>query len=87
MNDPTPLQWALPRSLEVPPDQLQMRLDFFMDTIVMYQIEEGVTTSRPVSAVDIAAALTRKITFSSGLLPENALWWSRGRDGDRIALW
>ena len=87
MNEPTPLQWALPRSLEVPPDQLQLRLDFFQDTIVMYQIEEGVTTSRPVSSVDIAAALTREITFSSGLLPENALWWSRGKDGDRIALW
>lgn len=86
-NDPMPLQWALPDSLEVPPDNLQLRLDFYSETIVMYRMEEGVSVSRPVSAVDIAGAVTRELTFASGLLPRNTLWWSQSREGPQIALW
>jgi len=83
----TPLQWALPPSLEVPPDELVMRLDFFRETIMMYQIENGVITTRPVAAVDIAAAMSRELTFTSGLLPAETLWWSHTRQGDITALW
>lgn len=86
-NEPMPLQWALPTSLEVPPDELQLRLDFFSETIVMYQMEEGVITSRPVSAVDISAAMTRDLVLTSGLLPADTLWWTRTREGTQIAVW
>lgn len=86
-NDAEPLQWAVPASLEIPADPLQLRLDFYGETIIMFRMEEGVVNSRPVAAVDIAAAMSRDMTFSSGLLPPAALWWSRGRDGDRVALW
>lgn len=86
-NDPKPLQWALPDSLEIPPDELQLRLDFYGETIVMTRFEEGTITTRPISAVDVTTAMTREMTYSSGLLPAGALWWSRSRDGDRVALW
>ena len=68
-KDLTPLQWALPPSLDVPPDTLRLRLDFYSETIVLHLIDGGVITNRPVSAVDIAAAMSRELTFSSGLLP------------------
>jgi len=86
-NDPMPLQWALPANLEVPPDELQLRLDFYSETIVMYRVEEGVMSSRPVSAVDIASAMTRDLVLTSGLLPADTLWWTRTREGNQIALW
>ena len=89
MNDQdlTPLQWALPEALEVPPDTLRLRLDFYSETIVMHKIEEGVISNRTVSPLAIASAMTREITFSSGLLPVGALWWSHSRWGDLVALW
>ena len=86
-TDPMPLQWALPSSLEVPPDKLQLRLDFYSETIVMHRIEEGVTTSRPVSAVDVAGAMTRDLVLTSGLLPADTLWWTRSREGSQVAIW
>ena len=86
-EDLAPLQWALPETLEVPKDPFRMRLDFYSETIVMHAIDGGVITNRVVSAVDIAAAMSRELTFSSGLLPLNALWWSLSRQGDLVALW
>ncbi len=86
-QDLIPLQWALPESLDVPPDQLRLRLDFYSETIIMHLIDNGVISNRTVSAVDIAAAMSRELTFSSGLLPFNTLWWSHSRQGDVVALW
>jgi PRTRC genetic system protein B len=83
----SPLQWALPEDLEVPKDQFRMRLDFYNESIVMHAIDGGVITNRLVSAVDIASAMSREITFFSSLLPPNALWWSHSRQGDQLALW
>ena len=86
-EDLKPLQWELPESLEVPPDRLRLRLDFYAETIVMHSIEGGVINNRTVAPVDIAAAMTREVTFASGLLPADALWWTHSRQGDLVALW
>ena len=43
--------------------------------------------SRTVSADEIANALTRHLGFSSGLLPQDALWWNQGETGQVVALW
>jgi hypothetical protein len=86
-HEPKAYQWALPEGLEVPPDEIQVRLDFHQDTILMYVLDKGVITTRMVSASEIALALLREVPLSSGLLPQGALWWSQGRDGPEIALW
>ena len=58
-TEPTFYQWALPESLEVPSDSLEIRLDFHHDAIVMYTVDNGTITTRIVSAVDICQALVR----------------------------
>jgi hypothetical protein len=80
-------QWALPEKLDIPPDELQARLDFYHDTTVLYLLENHIITTRVVSARDIALAFLREVPLGSGLLPENTLWWRQGRQGIEIALW
>ena len=86
-HEPKAYQWALPDALEVPPDELQVRLDFHQDSILMYTLDKGIITTRMVSASEIALALLREVPLGSGLLPQGTLWWSQGRDGPEIALW
>ncbi|MBA7599114.1 hypothetical protein ES703_06141 [subsurface metagenome] len=86
-EEPTVYQWALPESLRVPPDELRVRLDFYHDAVVMHVVEDGVITTRMVSARDVALALLREVPLNSGLLPEGALYWGQGRDGAEVALW
>ena len=38
-------QWALPESLDLPPDRLQLRLDFYNNTVVMYGFDDGTITN------------------------------------------
>ena len=82
-EEPRAYQWALPERLAVPPDELRVRLDFYHDTVVMHLVEDGVITTRMVSARDVAMALLREVPLNSGLLPEGALWWGQGRDVGR----
>jgi PRTRC genetic system protein B len=83
----TPYQWALPESLKVPADELQARLDFYGDSVVLYSLDNGVIRTRMVSARDISMALLQEVPLSSGLLPRDALWWKQGKEGLVIALW
>ncbi len=80
-------QWALPDSLEIPPDELKCRLDFYEDSIVLYMLEDGVIKTRVVSARDIALAFLREFPLDSGLLPENTLFWGQGKRGVEVGLW
>jgi hypothetical protein len=73
--------------LDIPPDQLKLRLDFFDESIVMTAFESSLTTVRLVSATDIALAIARDSEFSSGILPKDALWWRSGRTGQEVAVW
>jgi hypothetical protein len=87
-REPGAYQWALPDSVDVPPDELKVRLDFYAQSVVMYGIDKGVVTTKMVSAQDVALALLRDIPLGSGVLPENALWWCHRRDGaPEVALW
>ena len=78
-REPSAYQWALPESLEVPPDELKCRLDFYQDAIILYLLDKGVITTRMVSARDVALALLSEVSLMSGLLPEGAVWWGRVR--------
>ncbi|MFB0559504.1 MAG: hypothetical protein ACETVS_03110 [Dehalococcoidales bacterium] len=80
-------QWALPDSLDVPPDELELRLDFYGDSVVLYSLDKGVIETRLVSARDIAMALLREVPLSSGILPKGVLWWKQVREGAEVALW
>jgi hypothetical protein len=80
-------QWALPDSLDVPPDELQVRLDFYGDSVMLYSLDKGVIKTRMVSARDISMALLSEVPLSSGLLPQDALWWKQGKEGAEVALW
>jgi hypothetical protein len=86
-TEPQGYQWALPESLEVPPDELKARLDFHQDSIILYLLDQGVITTRVVSARDITLALLREVRLGSGLLPEGALSWAQGKAGVEVALW
>ncbi len=81
-------QWALPENVDIPPDELKVRLDFYGQNVVMYVLEEGIVTTKMVSPRDIALALLRDVPLGSGLLPENVLWWQHRQNGmPVIALW
>jgi hypothetical protein len=83
----TPLQWALPETLQVPPDELKVRLDFYTDSIIFYLLDRGIITTKHVSAQDISLAILSEISLNSGLLPRDALWWKQGKNGVQVALW
>lgn len=80
-------QWALPNSLDVPADELQVRLDFYGDSVMLYSLEKDVIRTKIVSARDIAMALLSEVPLSSGLLPQDTLWWKQGKEGAELALW
>ena len=42
---------------------------------------------RTVSADGIANVFTQHLGFSSGLLPQDALWWNQGETGQVVAFW
>lgn len=85
--EPQTYQWALPEALEVPPDELQARLDFYQDAVILHLVEKGVITTRMVSAGDVALALLREVPLWSGMLPQDALWWGQTKEGPVVALW
>ena len=86
-EDTDTTRWSLPGPAEVPSDQLQMQLEVYRETILLRGFDGDSTWVRTVSADEIAGALTRHLGFSSGLLPEEALWWNQGETGQVVALW
>lgn len=78
--------WAVPESLGLPPDPVKLVLEFHSQAVVMHVFDDLATT-KVVSAMDVAHALARELSFSSGLLPKNALWWSNTPDGPVTAIW
>lgn len=80
-------KWAVPPKMKVPPDPLRLRLDFQEQAVVMQTFENGKVAVKMVSAMDVAHALASELSFSSGLLPPNTLWWTNTSRGAVIALW
>ncbi len=78
---------AVPEELGVPPDPLRMRLDFHHQLTTLTFFDNDKTTTRVVDAMDIAQALANDLTYGSGLLPENTLWWINTRSGPLYALY
>jgi len=81
------LEWAVPKGLKIPADPLQLRLDFHDSAVVMYSYGRDTTTRKIVSAMDVVHALASELTYSSGILPKNAIWWANTSDGPSYAIY
>ncbi|MDD5411131.1 MAG: hypothetical protein PHF31_06910 [Methylobacter sp.] len=80
-------EWALPEKLQIPPDILKVRLDFYTQAVVMTQFEDGISATCLVSASEIAHALAAELSYNTGLLPKNVLWWSNTSEGPVLAIY
>lgn len=80
-------EWQVPKELGIPPDPLRLRLDFHHQSTVMTIFEDDVVTTHQVDALDVARALASDLNFSTGILPENALWWQSTRSGPMFAVY
>ena len=80
-------QWSLPGPANAPRDVLKVQLEVYNETILLRGFEDDSTWVRTVSADEIANVFTQHLGFSSGLLPQEALWWNQGETGQVVALW
>jgi hypothetical protein len=64
-----------------------LRLDFHHQAVVMTSFEGETVDSKVVSAMDIAHALAGELSFGSGLLPTNTLWWQNTKSGPVVAIY
>ncbi len=74
-------QWSLPGWDDVPRDQLQVQPEVYAETVLLRGVQGNSTWVRTVSADEIASVFIRQLGFSSGLLPDNALWCNQGETG------
>ena len=57
------------------------------ETILLRSFENDSNWVRTVSADAIANVFTQHLGSSSGLLPQEAVWWNQGATGQVVALW
>ena len=86
-NDTHRIEWSLPVQDDLPRDTLQVQLEVYGETVLLRGFEADHNWVRTVSADEIANVFIRHLGFTSGLLPENALWWNQGDTGQVVALW
>ena len=86
-SDADRTEWSVPGAADAPKDALKMQLEVYGETILLRGFEREVDWVRTVSADEIANVFTQHLGFSSGLLPENALWWGQGETGRIVGLW
>jgi len=86
-SKPTPHRWAIPRELKVPPDPLRCRLDFHHQSVVMTLFEGETIETRIVSAAEVTHALASDLSFGTGLLPPQTIWWQNTKGGPVFALY
>lgn len=87
MVESNAVQWAVPPKLGIPADPLRLRLDFHNQAVVMTLFDPETTERKIVSALDVSHALANELTFGTGLLPPNTLWWTNTRAGPIFALY
>ena len=85
---PDATRWSLPgRDRLAPKDDLKLQLEVYGETILLRGFDGDSTWVRTVSADEIANVFTQHLGFSSGLLPQETLWWNQGETGQVVALW
>ena len=86
-NEPDATRWSLPGVTDAPKDDLKIQLEVYGETILLRGFDGDSTWVRTVSADEIANVFTKHLGFSSGLLPQEAIWWNQGETGQVVALW
>ena len=86
-NEVDTTRWSLPGGTEVPRDTLKVQLEVYDETILLRGFDGDSAWVRTVSADEMANVFTQHLGFSSGLLPNEALWWNQGETGHAVALW
>ena len=86
-EDTDTTQWALPGGADLPRDELKLQLEVYGETVLLRGFDADSAWVRTVSADEIANVFTQHLGFSSGLLPEEAVWWNQGETGQVVALW
>ena len=81
INEVDTTQWSLPGGTDLPRDELKVQLEVYGETILLRGFENDSVWVRTVSADEIANVFTQHLGFSSGLLPQEALWWNQGETG------
>lgn len=81
------LQWAVPEQLKIPPDPLRARIDFHNQACTLTLFEGDLCYTKIVSASDVAHTLAQGLSMSTGLLPENVLWWRNTAAGPVTAIY
>ena len=71
----------------MPRDTLKTQLEVYGETILLRGFEGDTNWVRTVSADEIANVFIQHMGVSSGLLPQEALWWNQGETGQVAALW
>jgi hypothetical protein len=84
---PPAFSWAVPKELGIPADPLRLRLDFHHQSTVMTYFQGDIVTTKQIDAMDVAHALASDLSFGSGLLPPDTLWWQNTRSGPVFALY
>ena len=80
-------EWSLPGVDDMPRDALKVQLEVYGETILLRGFEGDTDWVRTVSADEIANVFIQHLGASSGLLPQDALWWNQGETGQVVALW
>lgn len=65
---------ALPKKANISEDPLRLQLNIHQEIITMTEFEDDMQSTRVVSAMDLAKALSSELNYSSGIMPEGALW-------------
>ena len=86
-NEVDTTRWSLPGPADAARDDLKLQLEVYGETILLRGFENDAAWVRTVSADEIANVFTQHLGFSSGLLPEETLWWNQGETGQVVALW
>ena len=86
-NEVDTTQWSLPGPTDAPTDDLKVQLEVYGETILLRGFDGDSFWVRTVSADEIANVFTQHLGFSSGLLPQEALWWGQGETGQVVGLW
>ena len=86
-NKAPAFSWAVPKELGIPAAPLRLRLDFHHQSMVMTYFQGDIVTTKQVDAMAVAHALASDLSFDSGLLPPDTLWWQNTRSGPVFALY
>ena len=86
-NEVDKTEWSLPGPADAPRDDLKVQLEVYGETILLRGFDGDSFWVRTVSADEIANVFTQHLGFSSGLLPQEALWWGQGETGQVVGLW